>query len=151
MQSDPGAGGQRITLAALRSVEFKFTQALNWSRNEHSLSLATLMRLPSTQGGLGNEMTCSNQKQVHLKHFLQPETQNCSHLANQTRMQVQNGGKRKAGKECLHGTFPTHPKMLLEAENEAIAQEIFPILITRRGDPYHSLPDRDKRGQGLKW
>lgn len=43
-------------------------------------------------------------------------------------MQVQDGGKRKAGEECLRGLFLTHPKMLLEAENEAIAQEICPIL-----------------------
>ena len=57
-------------LAALRSAEFKLTQALNWSCNEPCLSPASLLRLPSTQGGLGNEMTCSNQKKVHLKHCL---------------------------------------------------------------------------------
>lgn len=57
-------------LAALPSVEFKLTQALNRSCNELHLPPASLMRLPSTQGGLGNETMCSNQKRVHLKHIL---------------------------------------------------------------------------------
>lgn len=60
MQRDPRAGGQEVTLAALCLVEFKLTQALNWSCNEPCLSPASLMRLPSIQGELGNEMTCSN-------------------------------------------------------------------------------------------
>lgn len=33
-------------------------------------------------------------------------------------MQVQNGGKREAGKVHLHAMVPIYPTMLLEAENE---------------------------------
>lgn len=76
-------------------------------------------------------------------------------------MQVQNGGKRKAVKEEVQSMFARHPKMLLEAENEAIAQEVCSMQDipeyteytppTWRSDPYHSLPEtheaKDRSGE----
>lgn len=52
-------------------------------------------------------------------------------------MQVQNGGKREAGKANLHAMVPIHPTMLLEAENEDMPYTVYETPLMRGSDPYH--------------